>query len=73
MRTHLLLLLLLLPLCTAIRCHGKDLLYVNMEIECSGKEKQACYTRDGGERGCARVEVCSRPGWRCCYTDLCNA
>ncbi|XP_075941495.1 uncharacterized protein LOC142943712 [Anarhichas minor] len=45
-----LLLLLLLPLCSAdftIQCYGEDFLMVNnMLLDCSGPVQQACYTRD---------------------------
>uniref|UniRef100_A0A665VT27 Uncharacterized protein n=1 Tax=Echeneis naucrates TaxID=173247 RepID=A0A665VT27_ECHNA len=70
-----LLLLLLLPLCSDyIECYGQDFLMVNNQIlQCSLKVSQVCYTRDNGEKGCTRPENCSRPGWRCCKTDRCNA
>ncbi|KAF3707845.1 hypothetical protein EXN66_Car001018 [Channa argus] len=72
-----LLLLLLLPLCSGeqshIKCYGQDFLMVNnVVLDCSSKVKQACYTRDNGEKGCALPRLCSRTGWTCCYTDLCN-
>ncbi|KAK2824757.1 hypothetical protein Q5P01_021932 [Channa striata] len=71
-----LLLLLLLPLCSAerfhIKCYGHDFLTVNQVLDCSSKEQQACYTRDNGEKGCTRLSLCSKPGWNCCHTDLCN-
>uniref|UniRef100_A0A3P9PFE5 Uncharacterized protein n=1 Tax=Poecilia reticulata TaxID=8081 RepID=A0A3P9PFE5_POERE len=72
-----LLLLLLLPLCSAqrfhISCYGEDFLMVNnLLLQCTGKVQQACYTRDNGEKGCTRLENCSRPGWTCCHTDRCN-
>ncbi|XP_053189623.1 uncharacterized protein wu:fj16a03 [Scomber japonicus] len=74
-----LLLLLLLPLCSAqkkfsIECYGHDFLMVNnLLLHCSSKMEQACYTKDNGEKGCVRLEFCSRPGWTCCHTDRCNA
>ncbi|WP_289465491.1 hypothetical protein [Klebsiella pneumoniae] len=72
-----LLLLLLLPLCSAkhsIECYGEDFLMVrNQRLQCSSKVQQACYTRDNGEKGCTRLDVCSHSGWTCCHTDLCNA
>uniref|UniRef100_A0A3B3U7X3 Uncharacterized protein n=2 Tax=Poecilia TaxID=8080 RepID=A0A3B3U7X3_9TELE len=77
MKVYLLLLLLLPPLCSAqqfhISCYGEDFLMVNnLLLQCTGKVQQACYTRDNGEKGCTRLENCSRPGWTCCYTDRCN-
>ncbi|XP_074789914.1 uncharacterized protein LOC109889832 [Oncorhynchus kisutch] len=76
MRAYLVL-LLLLPLCTAdykIECYGEDFLMLrNQLLQCSSKTQQACYTRKTGEKGCARLEFCSRPGWKCCYKDRCNA
>uniref|UniRef100_A0A667XKU9 Uncharacterized protein n=1 Tax=Myripristis murdjan TaxID=586833 RepID=A0A667XKU9_9TELE len=69
------LLLLLLPLCTAqynIECYGKDYLMVDNMLQCSGRVRQVCYTRDTGERGCTRLEFCSNEGWKCCFTDRCN-
>ncbi|XP_062851079.1 uncharacterized protein wu:fj16a03 [Trichomycterus rosablanca] len=73
------LLCLLLPLCLGvaadfkIKCYGEDFLMVkNQVLQCSGKVQQACYTRSSGEKGCCRMEFCSRPGWKCCHTDLCN-
>ncbi|XP_051251699.1 uncharacterized protein wu:fj16a03 [Dicentrarchus labrax] len=73
-----LLLLLLLPLCSAeqhyIKCYGQDFLMVNnMLLDCTSRVKQACFTRNNGEKGCTRLDKCSDPGWTCCYTDLCNA
>ncbi|XP_044071407.1 uncharacterized protein wu:fj16a03 [Siniperca chuatsi] len=73
-----LLLLLLLPLCSAkqfsIKCYAEDFLMVNnLLLDCAGKVQQACYTRDSGEKGCTPLENCSRPGWTCCHTNLCNA
>ncbi|XP_042288607.1 uncharacterized protein wu:fj16a03 [Thunnus thynnus] len=74
-----LLLLLLLPLCSGaqkfhIECYGQDFLMVdNMLLQCSSKVQQACYTKDNGEKGCTRLEFCSRPGWSCCHTSRCNA
>ncbi|XP_034148437.1 uncharacterized protein wu:fj16a03 [Esox lucius] len=72
-----LVLLLLLPLCTAdhhIECYGEDFLMLrNQLLKCSSKTEQACYTRKSGEKGCARLEFCSRPGWTCCYQNRCNA
>uniref|UniRef100_A0A3Q0RTA1 Uncharacterized protein n=1 Tax=Amphilophus citrinellus TaxID=61819 RepID=A0A3Q0RTA1_AMPCI len=78
MKAYLVVLLLLLPLFSAeqfsIKCYGEDFLMVrHIVLQCSSKVKQACYTRTGGEKGCTRLEFCSRPGWRCCGTDLCNA
>ncbi|XP_078098840.1 uncharacterized protein LOC144512138 isoform X1 [Sander vitreus] len=78
MKMYLLLLLLLLPLCSAeqsyIECYGEDFLLVNnLLIQCSSKVQQACYTRDNGEKGCTQLESCSKPGWTCCYSDRCNA
>uniref|UniRef100_A0A673Y3H6 Wu:fj16a03 n=1 Tax=Salmo trutta TaxID=8032 RepID=A0A673Y3H6_SALTR len=76
MRAYLVL-LLLLPLCTAdynIECYGEDFLMLrNQLLQCSSKTQQACYIRSSGEKGCARLEFCSRPGWTCCYQDRCNA
>ncbi|XP_035770732.1 uncharacterized protein LOC143421834 [Maylandia zebra] len=73
-----LLLLLLIPLCSAeqfyIECYGQDFLMVNNQLlQCTGKVQQACYTRDNGDKGCTRLEFCSRPGWTCCHTNRCNA
>ncbi|XP_069579879.1 uncharacterized protein [Brachyistius frenatus] len=73
-----LLLLLLLPLCSArkfyIECYGEDFLMVNNQLlQCQGKEKQACYTRDNGEKGCTPLVNCSRLGWVCCHSNHCNA
>ncbi|XP_070833170.1 uncharacterized protein [Chaetodon trifascialis] len=78
MKCYLVLLLLLLPLCSAeqfhIQCYGDDFLMVtNLLQDCSGKVQQACYTRDNKEKGCTQLENCSRPGWNCCFTDRCNA
>ncbi|KAL7877511.1 hypothetical protein SRHO_G00041540 [Serrasalmus rhombeus] len=71
------LLLLLLPVCFAdykIQCYGEDFLMVNHQVlTCTSKVLQACYTRSSGEKGCARLEFCQRPGWKCCHTNLCNA
>ncbi|GAA6231341.1 uncharacterized protein wu:fj16a03 [Lates japonicus] len=71
------LLLLLLPLCSAdfyIECYGEDFVFVrNLLLQCSSKVKQACYTRDSGEKGCTRLDECVRKGWTCCYSDRCNA
>ncbi|XP_060896870.1 uncharacterized protein wu:fj16a03 [Labrus mixtus] len=73
-----LLLLLLLPLCSAkqfsIQCYGQDFHMVdNMLLDCSSDIKQACYTKDNGEKGCIQLEYCSKPGWDCCHTNGCNA
>ncbi|XP_040906120.1 uncharacterized protein wu:fj16a03 [Toxotes jaculatrix] len=73
-----LLLLLLLPLCSAqqfhIQCFGHDFLMLNNQpLKCNGKFQQACYTRDSGEKGCTMLENCSRIGWTCCHTNFCNA
>ncbi|XP_051816445.1 uncharacterized protein wu:fj16a03 [Acanthochromis polyacanthus] len=73
-----LLLLLLLPLCSAqqhyIKCYGHDFLMVNNQLlQCTGRVQQVCYTRETGEKGCTRQEMCSRPGWKCCDTNGCNA
>ncbi|KAG7280322.1 hypothetical protein CRUP_026863 [Coryphaenoides rupestris] len=72
-----LLLLVLLPLCLAdfeIKCYGEDFLMVrNQVLYCSGSTQQACYTRVNGDKGCARLELCERNGWTCCFTNLCNA
>ncbi|TMS01658.1 hypothetical protein E3U43_003022 [Larimichthys crocea] len=77
MKVYLLLLILLPAICSAdfnIQCYGEDFLNVNnMLLDCAGKVQQACYTRDNGEKGCVRLEHCSRKGWNCCYTDRCNA
>uniref|UniRef100_A0A8C7X553 Uncharacterized protein n=1 Tax=Oryzias sinensis TaxID=183150 RepID=A0A8C7X553_9TELE len=76
MKCHLLLVLLLLPLSEdfLIECYGEDYFMVNnLLMQCRGKVQQACYTRSNGEKGCTRLENCSRAGWRCCYTDRCNA
>ncbi|XP_061822758.1 uncharacterized protein [Nerophis lumbriciformis] len=72
-----LLLLLLLPLISAqqftIECHGYDDYMVNMKLKCQSSDvQQACYTRDNGEKGCIAVDKCSRPGWTCCHSNLCN-
>ncbi|XP_056148324.1 uncharacterized protein wu:fj16a03 [Lampris incognitus] len=72
-----LLLLALLPLCTGreyyIECHGEDFLMVrNQLLQCSASVKQACYTRDSGEKGCTRLDFCKLPGWTCCDEDRCN-
>ncbi|XP_041645809.1 uncharacterized protein wu:fj16a03 [Cheilinus undulatus] len=72
-----LLLLLLLPLCSAkkfnIECYGQDFVWVNnMLLQCSSDVEQACYTRDNGEKGCTELHNCSHAGWNCCYTDRCN-
>ncbi|XP_066535748.1 uncharacterized protein wu:fj16a03 [Hoplias malabaricus] len=71
------LLLMLLPMCLGdykIQCYGEDFLMVrNLTLKCSSKVQQACYTRDSGEKGCARLDFCKKPGWDCCQTDLCNA
>uniref|UniRef100_A0A8C7C7K4 Wu:fj16a03 n=1 Tax=Oncorhynchus kisutch TaxID=8019 RepID=A0A8C7C7K4_ONCKI len=57
-----------------IECYGEDFLMLrNQLLQCSSKTQQACYTRKTGEKGCARLEFCSRPGWKCCYKDRCNA
>ncbi|KAM7409200.1 hypothetical protein PAMA_002748 [Pampus argenteus] len=73
-----LLMLLLLPLCSAqkfhIECYGQDFLMVNnLLLQCTSKVQQACYSKDNGEKGCIRLELCSQPGWSCCYSDRCNA
>ncbi|XP_041866870.1 uncharacterized protein wu:fj16a03 [Melanotaenia boesemani] len=72
-----LLLLLLLPLCTAqfsIECYGEDFLLVrNMLLHCNSKTPQACYTKDNGEKGCTVLKNCNLPKWTCCHTDRCNA
>uniref|UniRef100_A0A7N9AMU6 Uncharacterized protein n=1 Tax=Mastacembelus armatus TaxID=205130 RepID=A0A7N9AMU6_9TELE len=73
-----LLLLLLLPLCTAkefyIECYGEDFLMVNnLLLQCASKVQQACYTRNNGEKGCIQLDYCSKPGWTCCHTNRCNA
>ncbi|KAF7647322.1 hypothetical protein LDENG_00174280 [Lucifuga dentata] len=72
------LLLLLLPLCTVqqhfIECYGEDFLMVNnQKLQCRGRVEQACYTTKSGQKGCTRLENCSLDGWKCCYTNLCNA
>ncbi|KAM7385994.1 hypothetical protein PAMP_002022 [Pampus punctatissimus] len=72
-----LLMLLLLSLCSAqkfhIRCFGQDFLMVNnLLLQCTSKVPQACYSRDSGEKGCTRLDLCSKSGWKCCYTDGCN-
>ncbi|XP_077469998.1 uncharacterized protein LOC144084975 [Stigmatopora argus] len=77
MKIFLLLLMLLLPVCSAadsIRCHGEDHLMVrDMILTCdTSRQRQSCYTRENGEKGCIAEENCSRPGTRCCATDLCN-
>ncbi|XP_014056390.2 uncharacterized protein isoform X2 [Salmo salar] len=57
-----------------IECYGEDFLMLrNQLLQCSSKTQQACYIRSSGEKGCARLEFCSRPGWTCCYHDRCNA
>ncbi|XP_047458286.1 uncharacterized protein wu:fj16a03 [Mugil cephalus] len=71
-----LLLLLLLPLCSArfdIECYGRDFLMLDDVLHCSSKIQQACYTRDNGEKGCTTLKHCSKPGWTCCHTNRCNA
>uniref|UniRef100_A0A672Z9K0 Uncharacterized protein n=1 Tax=Sphaeramia orbicularis TaxID=375764 RepID=A0A672Z9K0_9TELE len=56
-----------------IQCYGEDFLMVrNQVLQCSSPEKQACYTRATGEKGCTPLKFCSREGWSCCHTDLCN-
>ncbi|XP_075902320.1 uncharacterized protein LOC142901627 [Nelusetta ayraudi] len=76
MKTYLLL-LLLLPLCSAtfrIRCYGHDFLMVqNLLLDCNSEQEQACYTKDDGEKGCTLLKHCSRAGWQCCHTNGCNA
>ncbi|XP_034538061.1 uncharacterized protein wu:fj16a03 [Notolabrus celidotus] len=77
MRAYLLL-LLLLPLCSAkqynIRCIGHDYLMLNhQQMDCSSDIKQACFIKDNGEKGCIELSFCTKPGWNCCYTDNCNA
>ncbi|XP_059215846.1 uncharacterized protein wu:fj16a03 [Centropristis striata] len=71
-----LLLLLLLPLCSgehSIRCYGQDFLQVNnLLLDCNSAVQQACYSRVNGEKGCTRLENCSKKGWTCCHTDGCN-
>ncbi|KAM8737914.1 uncharacterized protein AB9X84_021013 [Acanthopagrus schlegelii] len=72
-----LVLLLLLPLCSAkdfhIQCYGEDFLMVNnMLLDCRSKVQQACYTRDNGEKGCITLDRCSSPGWTCCHSNGCN-
>ncbi|XP_062319827.1 uncharacterized protein wu:fj16a03 isoform X1 [Osmerus eperlanus] len=67
------------PSCAAaqqftIECYGEDFLMVrNQVLQCSSKVVQACYTRETGEKGCARLEFCDRPGWSCCFKNRCNA
>uniref|UniRef100_A0A8C7RVX9 Toxin-1 n=1 Tax=Oncorhynchus mykiss TaxID=8022 RepID=A0A8C7RVX9_ONCMY len=57
-----------------IECYGEDFLMLrNQLLQCSSRTQQACYTRKTGEKGCARLELCSRSGWKCCYEDRCNA
>ncbi|XP_076022362.1 uncharacterized protein LOC143012907 [Genypterus blacodes] len=78
MKTCMLMLLLLLPLCTVqqhpIECYGHDFPFIIYQrLNCDGKVQQACYTRKSGEKGCTRLDNCSREGWNCCYTNLCNA
>ncbi|CAL1578471.1 unnamed protein product [Knipowitschia caucasica] len=77
MKNHLILLLLLLPLCSGqnyIECYGEDFLLVNnMILKCSGPEPQACYSRGSGEKGCTVLKNCDRPEWTCCHSNLCNA
>ncbi|XP_069036067.1 uncharacterized protein [Lepisosteus oculatus] len=76
MMKAMLVLLLLLPLCAAdfsIECYGEDFLFVQNEVlQCSSKVPQACYTRDTGEKGCATLDFCKRPGWKCCSENRCN-
>ncbi|XP_037618973.1 short neurotoxin 1 [Sebastes umbrosus] len=78
MKVYLLLLLLLPAICSAqkfnIQCYGEDFLNVNnMLLTCTSKVRQACYTRDNGEKGCTLEHNCSKPGWTCCHTNQCNA
>ncbi|TNM99393.1 uncharacterized protein wu:fj16a03 [Takifugu flavidus] len=78
MKVFLVLLLVLLPLCSAakfrIRCQGEDFLMVrDMQLDCRSDTKQACYTRGNGEKGCTALDNCARAGWNCCFTDFCNA
>ncbi|XP_066553327.1 uncharacterized protein LOC136719328 [Amia ocellicauda] len=71
-----LVLLLLLPLCTAftIECYGEDFLMVqNQLLRCSSRVPQVCYTRETGEKGCTTLAFCKHPGWKCCDTNRCNA
>nr|XP_043901846.1 uncharacterized protein wu:fj16a03 [Solea senegalensis] len=77
MKVPVFLLLLLLPLCSAqkfyIECYGQDFLLVNNDVlKCSADVEQACYTRATGDKGCTRLENCSRDGWVCCRSNLCN-
>ncbi|XP_055018730.1 uncharacterized protein wu:fj16a03 [Boleophthalmus pectinirostris] len=76
MKTQIVLILLLLPLCSGqnyIECYGQDFLSVNnLLLQCSGPKPQACYTRDSGEKGCTELKNCLRPGWTCCKTNRCN-
>ncbi|KPP76810.1 hypothetical protein Z043_103816 [Scleropages formosus] len=77
MRSWMLLLLLVVPLCAAgykIECYGEDFLMVrNQLLQCSSRVPQACYSRATGEKGCATLEFCKREGWKCCHEDHCNA
>ncbi|KAL4641184.1 hypothetical protein GN956_G11415 [Arapaima gigas] len=77
MRSWLLLVLLLAPLCTAdqkIKCYGEDFLMLrNQMLQCSSQVPQACFTRETGEKGCTTLHFCNRKGWKCCREDLCNA
>ncbi|XP_041107373.1 uncharacterized protein wu:fj16a03 [Polyodon spathula] len=76
MKTLLVLLLLLLPVCTAdytIKCMGEDFVFVtNQVLQCSSKVPQACYTTASGEKGCTTLNFCKTPGWKCCNENLCN-
>ncbi|KAG7512973.1 hypothetical protein JOB18_044202 [Solea senegalensis] len=47
-----------------IECYGQDFLLVNNDVlKCSADVEQACYTRATGDKGCTRLENCSRDGW----------
>ncbi|KAG5831305.1 uncharacterized protein wu:fj16a03 [Anguilla rostrata] len=71
-----LVLLLLLPLCTAqfqIECYGEDHLFVrNQLLQCKSKVRQVCYTKVNGDKGCTTLDYCQRPGWTCCEKNRCN-
>ncbi|XP_074531486.1 uncharacterized protein LOC141794839 [Halichoeres trimaculatus] len=77
MKVYLLLLLLVVPLCSAkkhtIHCYGHDhLMLTNLLMECTSDVEQACFTKANGEKGCIQTPYCSKPEWNCCYTDRCN-
>ncbi|XP_034041028.1 uncharacterized protein wu:fj16a03 [Thalassophryne amazonica] len=80
MKTFLLLLCSGLIFCSQpegqfyIECYGKDFLMLNNQVlQCRSEVKQACYTKESGEKGCIRQDFCQKDNWTCCNTNLCNA